>query len=364
MMSQKRRITHASENSALPDVVLTNDEVLTEILIRLPILCIHLFTIVSKEWLRILKTPDFTRNHSQITKVDPHIGLFVNHIKSLFECDFVSLDLRLQSKKSALDSSFTLGSTKEADNVKILQSCNDLLLCSGSGRPVFYYVYNPSTNQYRKLSHPDFSLDNSPYYRSAKLRMAFDPTKSQHYKLVDAGRTSCCIDIQIYSSEIGNWSLCKDRFNYFSFNHFDSAIYYNDALHWLETENRHLLHYRLNIEDHEHPILTTIQIPQRGMNFLESYGYTDPMVILIQIPHMLHLEGKLFESRGCLLLIFRDDTGFSKFTIYEMMIGCFIWTVRYRVDIDDFMTPLLECWSIRSTVWSIVWEKGNKILFW
>ncbi|GJV58379.1 hypothetical protein Tco_1459384 [Tanacetum coccineum] len=53
---------------------------------------------------------------------------FVTVMRSLFESDFVSLDPRLQSKKSAMDRSFTLGSTKEADNVKILQSCNGLLL--------------------------------------------------------------------------------------------------------------------------------------------------------------------------------------------------------------------------------------------
>ncbi|GJT53654.1 hypothetical protein Tco_0988708 [Tanacetum coccineum] len=111
---------------------------------------------------------------------------------------------------------------------------------------------------------------------------------------------------------------------------------------------------KLNIEDHEHPIITTIQIPQRGMNFLESYGYMGPMLILIQIPHLLHLEGKLFESRGCLFLVCIDDIGSSEFTIYEMMIGCSVWPVRYRVDTDDFMTPLPEAWSIRSTVWSIV----------
>ncbi|GJY23666.1 hypothetical protein Tco_0397324 [Tanacetum coccineum] len=85
-----------------------------------------------------------------------------------------------------MDNSFTLGSTEEVDNVKILQSCNDLLLCTGSGRPVFDYVYNPSTNQFKRLSHPDCSLDDSPYYRSAGLRMDFDPTNSLNYKLVDA----------------------------------------------------------------------------------------------------------------------------------------------------------------------------------
>ncbi|GKB70338.1 ribonuclease H-like domain-containing protein [Tanacetum coccineum] len=217
--------TQARETYSPQHKVLTNDGLLTQILIRLPIFCIHLFATVSKQWLRIITSPLFIKTRSQITKVDLPVGLFVNHIRSLFESDFVPLDPRLRSKKSAMDRSFSCGSTKEADNVKILQSCNGLLLCGGSGMPVFYYVYNPSTNQYKKLPYPDCSLDNSPYYSSAGLRIAFDPTKSPHYKLVDAGRTFCDIDIQIYSSETGKWSLCRDRFNYFSFDHFDSAIY-------------------------------------------------------------------------------------------------------------------------------------------
>ncbi|GJW16492.1 ribonuclease H-like domain-containing protein [Tanacetum coccineum] len=194
MMSEER-ITQARETYSPQHKVLTNDDLLTQILIRLPILCIHLFATVSKQWLRIITSPLFIKTRSQITKVDPPVGLFVNHIRSLFESDFVPLDPRLRSKKSAMDRSFSRGSTEEADNVKILQSCNGLLLCGGSGMPVFYYVYNPSTNQYKKIPYADCSLDNSPYYSSAGLRIAFDPTKSPHYKLVDAGRTFCDIDI-------------------------------------------------------------------------------------------------------------------------------------------------------------------------
>ncbi|GKA56668.1 hypothetical protein Tco_0755740 [Tanacetum coccineum] len=81
------------------------------------------------------------------------------------------------------------------------------------------------------------------------------------------------------------------------------------------------------------------------------------MIITIQIPHILHLKGKLFDSLGCLLLVRRDDFGSSEFTIYEMMKGSYVWSVRYHIDTDDFMTPLLEGWSIRSTVWSIVLEE-------
>ncbi|GKB33268.1 hypothetical protein Tco_0872669 [Tanacetum coccineum] len=182
---------------------------------------------------------------NQITKVDPPAGLFVNHIRSLFECDFVSLD-------------------------SILQSKNPLWITPSLLAPL------------RKLI----------MLRYCSLAMVF---------------------------------LCVL-----------------------------LTHYRLNIEDHEHPIITTIQIPQWGMNFLESYGYMDLMLILIQIPHLLHMEGKLFESHGCLLLVCRNDIGYSEFTIYEMMKGCSVWSVRYRVDTDDFMTPLPEGWLIQSTVWSIV----------
>ncbi|GJZ00652.1 ribonuclease H-like domain-containing protein [Tanacetum coccineum] len=208
MMLEEHR-THARETYLPQHKVITNDNLLTQILIRLPILCIHLFATVSKQWLIIITSSLFIKNRSQINKVDPPVGLFVNHIRSLFESDFVSLDPRLQSKKSVVDRSFSLGSTEEAVNVKILQSCNGLLLCGGSGMPVFDYVYNPSTNQYKKLQYPDCLLDNSPYYRSARLRIAFDLTKSPHYKLVDAGRIFCDIDIQIYSSETGKWSLCR-----------------------------------------------------------------------------------------------------------------------------------------------------------
>nr|GEV04292.1 hypothetical protein [Tanacetum cinerariifolium] len=338
MILEARR-TRARETSSPRLKVLTNDDLLTQILIRLPILCINLFATVSKQWLRIITSPLFIKNRSQITKVDPPDGLFVGHKRSLFERDFVSLDPRLKSKKSVMDRSFTIGSTKEADNVKILQSCNGLLLCGGPGLHVFDYVYNPSTNQYKKLLYLDCSLDNSPYYTSAGLRIAFDPTKSPHYKLVDAGRTFCDIDIQIYSSETGKWSLCSDHFKYFNFDHFDSAIYWNDGLHWLKTENRQLMRYSLNIEDPDHPIITTISIPQRGMTFLKSYGYMDPMQILIQMSYLLHLQGKLFEWRGSLFLVCLDDFGSREFTIYEMKIGCSVWMVREQ---DSFLVIKLS----------------------
>ncbi|GJX35122.1 hypothetical protein Tco_0246679 [Tanacetum coccineum] len=210
-----------------------------------------------------------------------------------------------------MDHSF--GSAEEVDHVRILQSCNGLLLCTGSAWPVFYYIYNLSTNLFKRLSQPNYSHDDSGFYSSGVLRMTFDHKKSLYYKMVQAGRT---------------------------------------------TGETQLKHYKLNIKDHDHPIMTTLEIPHglhRGRNFLESIGgcSDDPFLLLMEITHMLHLEGNFFESCGCLLLVCRKDIGSREFTIYEMMKWCSVWTVRYVVNTDECMTPLPERWSIRSTVWSI-----------
>ncbi|GJU06227.1 F-box protein-like protein [Tanacetum coccineum] len=278
----KNQANHARDNYAQPHSILINDDLLIEILIRLPILCMYLFTSVSKQWRRILTSPHFTWNRSQIHNLDPPAGLFVSHNIYPFKCDFVSLDSIIQSRKGTVENSFTLASTEAVENVKIVQSCN------------------------------------------------------------------------------GNWKLCRDWFNFFSFDHFDSAIYWNGALHWLETEDiqdGYLKHYKLNIKDRDHPILTTIQIHQ-GLhwvsNFFEPLGNNLRVCITIQIPQTLHVEGKLFESRGCLLVVLRDYIGSREFTIYEMRKWCSMWSVRYLVNTDDFMNPLPEGWSIWSIVWSIV----------
>ncbi|GJR38163.1 hypothetical protein Tco_1213847 [Tanacetum coccineum] len=133
-------------------------------------------------------TPHYTDKRRKIPNLDPPTGIFANHFKNLFECDFVSLDSRLNSKKSTMDHSFD--STKEVDHVRILQSCNGLLLCAGSAWPVFYYVYNPSTNLFKRISQPNYSHDDSCFYSSGVFRMAFDLRKLLYYKVVQVGRAS------------------------------------------------------------------------------------------------------------------------------------------------------------------------------
>nr|GEV53024.1 hypothetical protein [Tanacetum cinerariifolium] len=272
---------------------------------------------------------------NKIPNLDPLVGIFANHRTRLFKYEFVSLDPRLESCKSAMDNSFTIGSY-EADHVRILQSCNGLLLCSGWGSPVFYYIYNPSTNMFKRLPQPENSPNDSYIRVTGVLRMAFDPTKSCDYTVV---KLFVCLHgdlkIQVYSSEKSNWSPCKERLICYNFAHFTSLIYWNDAFHWPQTKDRQLTLYKLNIDDHHHPIITTLETHNglnQGRNFLQSFGGRegsyDPMFIQIYISDISLLQSRLFESRRCLLLVCGDDIDPKEFTIYEMVKGCLVKTVR------------------------------------
>nr|GEU36093.1 hypothetical protein [Tanacetum cinerariifolium] len=364
MMSQTRS-TRGQENFAQPYLVFTNEDLLTEILIRLPILRIHLFTTISKQWLQIFTSPYFTDRRRKIPILNPPAGIFANHLRSLFECDFMSLDPRLESRKLTIDNSFTLGFNEEAYHVNILQSCNGLLLCSGWGSPAFYYVYNPSTNLFKRISQPDNLHDVSILYATGVLRMTFDPTKSRDYKV--AKLFACLhaeLEIQLYSSKTGNWSLCRDRScnGVLLCSGFAWPIFYyvnNPSINLFKRLPQPNYYLRDDSCFFSSGVFRLAFDPRKSSHYkaVQAGGEAE-------LPHMLHLEWKFFESCGCLLLVCIDDIGSTEFTIYEMMKGSSVWPVRYLVNIVQLLNPLPEGWSIRTGVCSICLGEGEDDALW
>nr|GEX67240.1 hypothetical protein [Tanacetum cinerariifolium] len=60
-------------------VVLGNDDMLIEILLRLPLLSLRLFKSVSKHWLSLITSPDFTLRRKKITTIDPPAEIVNEH---------------------------------------------------------------------------------------------------------------------------------------------------------------------------------------------------------------------------------------------------------------------------------------------
>ncbi|GJS10195.1 F-box protein-like protein isoform X1 [Tanacetum coccineum] len=358
----RRESKRLTTDTSSANAVGSNDKLLIEILLLLPAISLFLYKSVSKQWRSLIKCPDFTLRLSQKPNIDPSFGLFVWGSKSndkrknkrnMFEYDFISFDIRIPSKISTV---FTFNSNTPA---KILQSCNGLLLCY-IDHSKYYYVYNPFTNMSKMLPRPKIYVQ--PHIIVGGIRLVFDPTKSPHYKVVHAGiktddnfddfddydfYNDCdgydedddrvggsYVQVEIYSSEIGKWRVYVKRFGFKRFHGFEAGIYSNGALHWLNFTNGRYWHAKLNILV-GNLVLRTIQLPVT----LDGELFCDP---------------KFFESRGCLLLVCKDDPDSRQLNIFEMRNGYSEWSPKYLINLDDIMTPLPQNWGIYSSVWCIV----------
>ncbi|GJR37462.1 hypothetical protein Tco_1213146 [Tanacetum coccineum] len=229
----------------------------------------------------------------KIPNIDPPVGIFANRHTRLCKYEFVSLDPRLESFDDIEEGSY-VPMIEQIDILGILYLQSRLFESRGCLLLVCRH----------DIDSKEFTIyemgKGCPVWKvsSGVFRLAFDPRKSLNYKVVQAQRPSAETLIQIYSSETRNWSFCRDQ---------------------------------LNIEDNDHPIMTILDIPHglhRGSKFLESFGrhINDPMLLLMELPDMFHIQGKFFKSCGCLLLVWRDDIRSKGFTIYEMMKGSFVWS--------------------------------------
>ncbi|XP_041018617.1 F-box protein At5g03970 [Juglans microcarpa x Juglans regia] len=198
------RINHDNVHTAL-----TCDDVLCEILLRLPEKSVFRLILVSRKWLHVICSNSFRSSYHSKWRESFHLlGFFV--------CNFLYLGRpRDGFRRPPWEPALPLLSTcKEGDDLKFsgvlkqlgyfIDSSNGFLLC---GRhPMTYYIWSPITRKQYQLPQPQ------QYYRS--LCMAFIVEDSHDdvicYKVI---RAKCVckpvevntVSIETFSSKTGAW---------------------------------------------------------------------------------------------------------------------------------------------------------------
>ncbi|XP_009593722.1 F-box protein At5g07610-like [Nicotiana tabacum] len=294
--------------------VLSNQELLTEILLRLPVKSLGRCKCVSKKWSSLITSPEFTR--LRVPCFNPARALFL-HCSSLLTNpfhQFVSLSLENPIQAPFQKLSFI----HDPSGIRILQSCNGLLLCCSfrAHEPNRnYYIYNPTTQQFITLPKPGGKRQISKVILGMKL--AFDPWKSPHYKVVCTRRSEKAPEhyqIEIYSSETMKWRVSGPPFPArYDIGFEYTGVYWNGAIYWECGDNS----LRFNVE---HEKLEKFPTPCIGRSwddeesrvayYGESYGYLH----LVQV----HSRQKL-----------------SFYNIYEMKNDGTEWFLKYQVNVED-----------------------------
>ncbi|XP_061992132.1 F-box protein At5g07610-like [Rosa rugosa] len=314
-----------SPKHSLPaETIADHDDLLSQILVRLEAKSLIRYKSVSKHWLSLISSPKFRERHT-LRNPNPTVSAFF-FLSTNQRLSFISLsddETRCGSHSNPLDS------VPELRGIKILQSCNGLLLCCSGGEETTrraYYVVNPTASQFSRLPSPPYACQ---FDDSLGIALAFDPyrTGNVHYKVVSVWMTSRnTIGIGIYASETRSWSLGLSQVDFrqcqFEVD-FGRGVYCNGAIHWLNHKDE-LFHCHIGDGSDEKPVRGGVLSSPLGLMFDREYRYFG-------------------ESCGHLHLIDIFKPCVNQFDVRELEPDYSGWVVKYHVDLDPIIETNRPC---------------------
>ncbi|TKW30865.1 hypothetical protein SEVIR_2G066000v4 [Setaria viridis] len=180
------------------------DDAIVEILSRVPARSISRFKCVSKPWRDLIADPLYRKRLPQTLE-----GFFCSDGAGAaggFRWRFISLPGR--SAPLAEPSSSFLTKLPGIRNIRLLGSCNGLLLFEDGGNPATapaYVVCNPATEEWVAVPSAGCAC---PDPLEERTNLIFDPAVSPHFHLVHICQEDFMgeIEVRAYSSETRVWS--------------------------------------------------------------------------------------------------------------------------------------------------------------
>ncbi|MED6124357.1 hypothetical protein PIB30_058303 [Stylosanthes scabra] len=311
------------------DCVLGDEDLLTEILVRLPAKDALRCKSVCKKWRTIISDGRFCYRHT--------LGHPTLYPSGLILCQHQSYFEKPRLIPFSNNNSSFIHDHLEVDNnnfhrllhYELHQSSNGLLLWESTPGNLLlqkpldmeamilleechcFYVTNPTTGSCVRIHHYDYELYDEPF--SMKTFLVYEPWKSPHYKIIfftevvtNDDKLTMKMKMSVYSSETGTWSK-HDLLPFFPIDIDGShAVYCNGAIHWF--------------------------VPHGISVYLDINSLC--WKILPRVPYSRWLEFKNFgECGGNLQLVWLNCYQKLRYDIWELKEDYSEWIVRYHVDL-------------------------------
>ncbi|KAF8016028.1 hypothetical protein BT93_H1550 [Corymbia citriodora subsp. variegata] len=218
----KRLLAETSRTSASAVAESFTEDILIEILSRLPVKSLGRFKCVSKQWQSLISDPGFTKSHLQRLKAG----------------DIIPSQRIVKSPLETIDYELLDGDTGGGEGSMVVKSheirmadpswepglmgCCDGLVCLTVSDG--FLLYNPTTKEFRNLPGSDL-VQGDDFFHG----FGYDSI-SDDYKIVQGdGSTNC--QVAIFSLKSGSWRKIHVQQE----SHravYDRGVYWKGALHW------------------------------------------------------------------------------------------------------------------------------------
>ncbi|KAK4489396.1 hypothetical protein RD792_005205 [Penstemon davidsonii] len=298
------------------EIVGSNEDLLTEILLRLPVKSLIDFKLVSKQWHSIITNPNFCHLRSCRKTKPPAIGLFIHSGDFSYNESFDYVPFSVPRLRISPIQKHRLTIEDFSLDIRVVQSCNGLLLCRNIKGPGEwkYYVCNPTTKHSFRIPQLDENIKRG-------MCLAFDPAKSPHYHVVCVHEcpknSDLSFRIQIYSSKTGSWKICGNPFS--SPQIYGRAVYWNGSVHWISILSAVFMYFNIDRQVLDKMPLPRISLRPRTKRFIYYFGES--------CDHLHFIIACQYEIR---------------FDVYEMKRDYSEWFVKYKVDLSRVVAAYPE----------------------
>lgn len=320
---------------------LTCDDILEEILLRLPDKSVFKLILVSKRWLRLICGSSFREHYHTQWNINFHLlGFFVNNLlylgkpKNGISRPLSEPALRFLPTCNEGDDLNSSGILKKLGY--FIDSSNGLILC---GRhPMTYYVWNPLTKQHCQLPQP------RQYYKNLCVAFLtegyFD--NATCYKVIRA-KSECkhvkvsTVSIEMFSSQVGTWKhltlTCSSPFN---LSPWKTATVINGVIHWF-TKQRQVALYDTHLGNRQ---IVLVKLPTGKL----SHDYDE--FFLGESSDFLLQYGQSSNYGIEIWILKKNLAGSSSASTSNVQPSEYRWILRYRVSFKEICKSNLKSFKL------------------
>ncbi|XVF62744.1 hypothetical protein PTKIN_Ptkin09bG0032800 [Pterospermum kingtungense] len=276
-------------------------DMVEEILLRLPVKSLLRFTLVSKPWGCLISSSLFSKLHLQLAKEDPRIrtqNLLIlgldRDLKLPEDCG------TLLSEEAALVS-LDFPAREPHQHVEILGSCNGLVaLISVMNLSVTknLFIWNPSTRDYKKL--PEHRLPSVYSLHRYFYGLGYDST-SDDYKLLfgrEASPNFPIINSAIFSLRKNSWRTIENPPSHHNYGHTQPGVFVNGALHWPIREKKPLARREISAFDLNREKFHVLSVPHDCIDLAVLGVVKDKLCIIFPDSSLSATEFWVMEDYG------------------------------------------------------------------
>ncbi|XP_058739955.1 F-box protein CPR1-like [Vicia villosa] len=217
-------------------------ELITEILLRLPVKTVLRCKRVCKSWLSLISHPDFGTSHFQLTAAEPTNRLvFLDNFFDVPEILSIDFDASLNDD-SSYSSLLSLQFFQLRSICEIVGSCRGFLLLTCDKD---FYIWNPSTGviKYTPVSVSPITMASNDHIPCLLYGFGYDPSTDDYLVVLGSFKhtndpADSSIDLAIFSFRANQWKQIQSA-SHFPYWIIDTCVYpgvgllLNHVIHWL-----------------------------------------------------------------------------------------------------------------------------------